>query len=145
MYNTINVGEFMLVTEIKSLNNIDKYNVDTIIVPTKYSAVSDFEIELHQLDLFKDKKIALKLDKIITENYTEMIKSICQKRLYLFGEQRGMDISEDIVTYLGMYSFEEEGKTGRDLIEEALQLGADCVGGIPHNEWLRELGEESVK
>ena len=45
----------------------------------------------------------------------------------------------------GMYSFEEEGKTGRDLIEEALQLGADCVGGIPHNEWSRELGEESVK
>ncbi len=45
----------------------------------------------------------------------------------------------------GMYSFEEEGKTGRDLIEEALQLGADCVGGIPDNEWSRELGEESVK
>lgn len=45
----------------------------------------------------------------------------------------------------GMYSFEEEGKTGRDLIEESLQLGADCVGGIPHNEWSREEGEKSVK
>ncbi len=45
----------------------------------------------------------------------------------------------------GMYSFEEDGKTGRDLVEEALQLGADCVGGIPHNEWSRELGEKSVK
>lgn len=45
----------------------------------------------------------------------------------------------------GMYSFEEEGKTGRDLVEEALQLGADCVGGIPHNEWSRDLGEKAVK
>lgn len=45
----------------------------------------------------------------------------------------------------GMYSFEEDGKTGRDLVEEALKLGADCVGGIPHNEWTREMGEDSVK
>ncbi|NWK84796.1 amidohydrolase family protein, partial [Staphylococcus sp. GSSP0090] len=45
----------------------------------------------------------------------------------------------------GMYSFEENGKTGRDLVEEALQLGADCVGGIPHNEWSPEDGAESIK
>lgn len=45
----------------------------------------------------------------------------------------------------GMYSYEEDGKTGRDLVEEALKLGADVVGGIPHNEWSRELGEESIK
>ncbi|WP_262577743.1 amidohydrolase family protein [Staphylococcus simulans] len=45
----------------------------------------------------------------------------------------------------GMYSFEEDGKTGRDLVEEALKLGADCVGGIPHNEWSPEDGAESVK
>lgn len=45
----------------------------------------------------------------------------------------------------GMYSFCEESKTGRDLVEEALQLGADCVGGIPHNEWCREDGEKAVK
>lgn len=45
----------------------------------------------------------------------------------------------------GMYSYKEDGKTGRDLVEEALKLGADVVGGIPHNEWSRELGEESIK
>lgn len=45
----------------------------------------------------------------------------------------------------GMYSYNEKGKTGRDLVEEALKIGADCVGGIPHNEWSRELGEKSVK
>lgn len=45
----------------------------------------------------------------------------------------------------GMYSYEEEGKTGRDLVEEALRLGCEVVGGIPHNEWSRELGEKSIK
>lgn len=45
----------------------------------------------------------------------------------------------------GMYSFKEDGKTGRDLVEEALRLGADCVGGIPHNEWSPEEGVESIK
>ncbi|MCI5972898.1 MAG: amidohydrolase family protein, partial [Anaerococcus sp.] len=45
----------------------------------------------------------------------------------------------------GMYSYEEEGKTGRDLVEEALKLGCEVVGGIPHNEWSRELGEKSIK
>ncbi|WP_436861744.1 amidohydrolase family protein [Staphylococcus caeli] len=45
----------------------------------------------------------------------------------------------------GMYSFKEKGKTGRDLVEEALQLGADCVGGIPHNEWSPEEGAESIR
>lgn len=45
----------------------------------------------------------------------------------------------------GMFSFSEDGKTGRDLVEEALKLGADCVGGIPHNEWSREDGMASIK
>ena len=45
----------------------------------------------------------------------------------------------------GMYAFEAQGKTGRDLTEEALKLGADCVGGIPHNEWSPEEGTKSIK
>lgn len=45
----------------------------------------------------------------------------------------------------GMFSYKEEGKTGRDLVEEALELGCEVVGGIPHNEWSREIGEKSIK
>ena len=45
----------------------------------------------------------------------------------------------------GMYAFEAQGKTGRDLTEEALKLGADCVVGIPHNEWSPEEGTKSIK
>lgn len=40
----------------------------------------------------------------------------------------------------GMYAY----KGGDELIEEALKMGADCVGGIPHFEWAREFGEKSV-
>lgn len=40
----------------------------------------------------------------------------------------------------GMYMY----KGGRELVEEALKMGADVVGGIPHYEPAREFGEKSV-
>ncbi|MDD2528858.1 MAG: amidohydrolase family protein [Lentimicrobiaceae bacterium] len=40
----------------------------------------------------------------------------------------------------GMYTY----KGGVDLVEEALKMGADIVGGIPHYEPAREFGEKSV-
>lgn len=40
----------------------------------------------------------------------------------------------------GMYAY----RGGDEMIEEALRMGADCVGGIPHFEWAREIGERSV-
>ena len=41
----------------------------------------------------------------------------------------------------GMYAF----KGGDELVEEALKMGADVVGAIPHFEYTREFGEKSVK
>lgn len=40
----------------------------------------------------------------------------------------------------GMFTY----KGGRDLVEEALKMGADVVGGIPHYEPAREFGEKSI-
>lgn len=40
----------------------------------------------------------------------------------------------------GMYTY----KGGRDLVEEALKMGADVIGGIPHYEPAREFGERSI-
>lgn len=40
----------------------------------------------------------------------------------------------------GMYAY----KGGVEMIEEALKMGADCVGAIPHFEWAREIGEKSI-
>lgn len=41
----------------------------------------------------------------------------------------------------GMYAY----KNGDQLVEEALLMGADVVGAIPHFEYTREYGEKSVK
>lgn len=41
----------------------------------------------------------------------------------------------------GMYAY----KGGDELVEEALKMGADVVGAIPHFEFTREFGEKSVK
>ncbi|MEG2177167.1 MAG: cytosine deaminase [Oscillibacter sp.] len=41
----------------------------------------------------------------------------------------------------GMYAY----KGGDELVEEALKMGADVVGAIPHFEYTREYGEKSVK
>lgn len=40
----------------------------------------------------------------------------------------------------GMYMY----KGGLELVEEALKMGADVVGGIPHYEPAREFGEKSI-
>ncbi|ABI59961.1 N-isopropylammelide isopropylaminohydrolase [Nitrosomonas eutropha C91] len=40
----------------------------------------------------------------------------------------------------GMYAY----KGGEEMVEEALKMGADCVGAIPHFEWAREIGEKSI-
>ncbi len=40
----------------------------------------------------------------------------------------------------GMYMY----KGGLELVEEALKMGADIVGGIPHYEPAREFGEKSI-
>ena len=40
----------------------------------------------------------------------------------------------------GMYAY----KGGDEMVEEALKMGVDCVGGIPHFEWAREFGEKSI-
>ncbi|MCI6158560.1 MAG: cytosine deaminase [Selenomonadaceae bacterium] len=40
----------------------------------------------------------------------------------------------------GIYSF----PNGAALLEEALRMGADCVGAIPHYELAREFGEKSL-
>ncbi|WP_434134611.1 cytosine deaminase [Pseudomonas luteola] len=46
-------------------------------------------------------------------------------------------------------AFPQEGiesyPQGRELMEEAIRLGADVVGGIPHFEYTREQGASSVK
>ncbi|WP_085507116.1 cytosine deaminase [Thalassobacillus devorans] len=50
---------------------------------------------------------------------------------------------------LQLVAFPQEGilsyPNGKELLEEALKLGADVVGAIPHFEFTREYGVESLK
>lgn len=50
---------------------------------------------------------------------------------------------------LQIVAFPQEGiwsfPNGRELMEEAIRLGADVVGGIPHFEFTRDYGAESVR
>ena len=50
---------------------------------------------------------------------------------------------------LQIVAFPQEGiesyRNGRELMEEAIRMGADVVGGIPHFEYTRDQGVSSVK
>lgn len=62
-----------------------------------------------------------------------------------------LEVKEEVkdYLYLQLIAFPQEGyfayKGGAELVEEALKMGADVVGGIPHYEFTKELGEKSVK
>ncbi len=62
-----------------------------------------------------------------------------------------LEVKEEVkdYLYLQIIAFPQEGyyayKGGAELVEEALKMGADVVGGIPHYEFTKELGEKSVK
>jgi cytosine deaminase len=49
---------------------------------------------------------------------------------------------------LQLVAFPQDGilsfPNGRELMDEAMRLGADVVGGIPHYEWTREMGVQDV-
>lgn len=62
-----------------------------------------------------------------------------------------IEVKEEMKDYvdLQLVAFPQEGylsyPNGAELVEEALQMGADVVGGIPHFEFTREYGVKSMK
>lgn len=62
-----------------------------------------------------------------------------------------LEVREQAADYvdLQIVAFPQEGiwsfRNGRELMEEAIRLGADVVGGIPHFEFTRDYGTESVR
>lgn len=61
-----------------------------------------------------------------------------------------LELKEEVKSFVDIQivAFPQEGmytyKGGLDLVEEALKMGADVVGGIPHYEPAREFGEKSI-
>ncbi|WP_339186343.1 cytosine deaminase [Brevibacillus sp. FSL K6-6036] len=62
-----------------------------------------------------------------------------------------LEVKEEMAPYvnLQLVAFPQEGilsyANGAELLEESLRLGADVVGGIPHYEFTREYGVESMR
>ena len=62
-----------------------------------------------------------------------------------------LEVKKEMAPYLTLQlvAFPQEGilsyPNGKELMEEALKLGVDAVGGIPHFEFTREYGVESLK
>lgn len=62
-----------------------------------------------------------------------------------------LEVKEEMAPYveIQLVAFPQEGilsyPNGKELMEEALKMGADVVGGIPHYEFTREYGVESLK
>lgn len=62
-----------------------------------------------------------------------------------------LEVKEEVgdLVDLQLVAFPQDGilsfPNGVELLEEAVKMGADCVGGIPHYEFTREYGVESVK
>ncbi|WP_070120074.1 cytosine deaminase [Bacillus marinisedimentorum] len=62
-----------------------------------------------------------------------------------------LEVKEEMSQYIDLQivAFPQEGilsyPNGEELLEESLKMGADVVGGIPHFEFTREYGVESMK
>lgn len=62
-----------------------------------------------------------------------------------------LEVKEEMSSHvnLQLVAFPQEGilsyPSGAELMEEALKMGADVVGGIPHFEFTREYGVSSIK
>lgn len=62
-----------------------------------------------------------------------------------------LEVKEEISPYIDLQivAFPQEGilsyPNGEELLEESLKMGADVVGGIPHFEFTREYGVDSLK
>jgi cytosine/creatinine deaminase len=62
-----------------------------------------------------------------------------------------LEVKEEMARYvdLQLVAFPQDGilsfPNGEELLEEALKMGADVVGGIPHYEFTREYGVQSLE
>jgi cytosine deaminase len=62
-----------------------------------------------------------------------------------------LEVKEEMAPYVDiqLVAFPQEGilsyPSGAELMEESLKMGADVVGGIPHFEFTREYGVDSMK
>ncbi|MEO0539345.1 MAG: cytosine deaminase [Cyanobacteria bacterium P01_A01_bin.105] len=114
------------------------------------------------IEIWRDRKQSLTLEDVQTRAISALQQMACQGTLFV---RSHVDVSESTLTALKgllaikaqvkdwltlqIVAFPQDGLYGSpqnlELMEEALRLGADAVGGIPHYELTREDGVRSVQ
>ena len=115
-----NITFKVYVDEYESLSERQQRAVNTLIkrsdkrivysVGVKPKGIKTYETLANQEFLQKTHDYQYyNLDAIIADGYSEMLESICKKRLHMYFQEENLsNYSEDIVFYLGNYSFDEE-------------------------------------
>lgn len=114
------------------------------------------------IDNWSDSKDKLTVESVKKRAYAAVKQQICHGVQYVrthvdvtdpkFTALKAMlELKEEVRDFMTiqLVAFPQEGyyayKGGAELVEEALKLGCDVVGGIPHFEFTREDGVNSVK
>ena len=119
---------------------------------TLFEAIEKWSGSKHQLSKEDIKKRAYK--GILTEmrngvQYIRMHVDVTDPEFTAF--QAMLEVKEEVKDKVDiqLIAFPQEGmyayRDGDKLVEQALKMGADVVGGIPHYEFTREDGVKSVK
>lgn len=122
----------MIITEVKSLENIDLYNADVLILPTIYSTLSSFVFDLKNIKNI-NKKISLKVDKIFEENELEELELFLIKT---FNYNIDFYLFSDMAVYYILKKYNKQNKavyfsktincSSKD-INEYNNLGIKCL------------------
>ncbi|MEG2353322.1 MAG: cytosine deaminase [Clostridium sp.] len=110
---------------------------------------SDTKSTLTKEDVKNRSKIALKKQILSGIQYVRTHVDVTDPNLTSL--QAMLELKEEVshLVTMQIIAFPQEGmyayKGGEELVEQALQMGADVVGAIPHFEFTREFGEKSVK
>lgn len=119
---------------------------------TLFEAINKWSESKHLLTKEEIKKRAIKGILTQVKNGVQYIRTHVDVTDPKFTAFKAMlELKEELknLIYIQLIAFPQEGmyayKGGAELVEEAVKMGADVVGGIPHFEFTREDGIKSVK
>ncbi|KAJ3197713.1 hypothetical protein HK101_001165, partial [Irineochytrium annulatum] len=111
---------------------------------------------------WSERKVSLTLEDVKTRSKTalkwQLAQGIQHVRTHvdvtdpsLIAVKAMLEVKEEMAPYMDiqLVAFPQEGihsyPNGAELLEESLKMGVDVVGGIPHFEFTREYGVDSMK
>ena len=119
---------------------------------TLFEAIDNWSESKHTLSIKGIKERAKKAISCQIQNGVQYVRThvdVCDPNLTAL--KAILELKEELkdIIYIQTIAFPQEGyyayPNGDQLVEEALKMGADVVGGIPHFEFTREQGLQSIE